>query len=870
MHDERGFADVLAAVLILAVSIAMSPTLVEVTRHVSETAVSSSTTVNAYVTVSSGVVTAVNPSPVPIPLEKVQLLVNGERVPIRDDNGNGIWEPYEKATFKIDASEDVVSVTLYIDGKEVYDAVYVKPTVLQADRDYPRIDVDVIPPASPKDAGTMRLAVNLTDDVAVVSRTVLLGCNGTENVYDVSNLVEKHAKKEGMTIKHAIRELRDELEDFEKTRHKGELIRDLAHYTDVISIPAKDLGNVSYIRILAKDASGKTSAKVISIGTAILPVSVEITSPHSGATFVPGSTVTVSARASNALGMGLFLDGKLLAEKDCGAKPTCSITTTVKPAEGYHSVKAVAWNALHYAQDRAQFRVVKDKPPVVQVTSPKDGCTVSTTKLPAKVAISVTASDDFGVRKVVAYVDGVEHAIYEGSPFRKLSNAITVSLGEGVHKIKAVAYDTINQTGNDTATFTVVVVTPPEVHIVNPENGATFVPGDPAIVAISKDKGGHSTEVGLDSKVLEGVSTALVGTNSFSTGCMLMTGDTDLYIPNPGISGAGKVTVSVEKASKHGAAYSFRPMEKKGTADSKGVAFTIDVPSDAVVKVRFASLLGEARSTLVAGGGGRYEDRKAYALAAPEGAKAISAVATGWASTGESVSWFWFYALVTDKPSSFYWGPNALDTGGRWGYIHPARGAVLASKKMIYLAADPYYQQKYHTTNHASVTLRIPSNLATQTLNGRLLEVIAAIPWCFGCNDHAGAGGVKVSYYTVVKNPAVYVDGRPAVSGGILDRNRMTTNTEFSLGPGKHTIVLKSEHGAFRYDILVVPSSKIRDPSSLKVTAPWGAFTISPGETMTHNGSLDGLFGRFHFDVRPDNARYLIRVDYTLEEVSSE
>ena len=112
--DEKAFADVLAAVLILAVSIALSPTLVEVTRHVSEAAVSSTSTANAYVTVSNGVVTAVNPSPVPIPLSDVRLLVNGEQVPIKDDNGNGVWEPYEKATFRLSVNEDVVSVSLYV------------------------------------------------------------------------------------------------------------------------------------------------------------------------------------------------------------------------------------------------------------------------------------------------------------------------------------------------------------------------------------------------------------------------------------------------------------------------------------------------------------------------------------------------------------------------------------------------------------------------------------------------------------------------------------------------------------------------------------------------------------------------------------
>jgi len=867
MHDEKGFADVLAAVLILAVSLAMSPTLVEVTEHVSEAAVSSASTVNTYVTVSNGVVTAINPSPVPIPLSDVRLLVNGEQVPIKDDNGNGVWEPYEKATFKIDASDDVVSVSLYVSGKDVYEAVYVKPTVLQIDKDFPRIDVNVIPPASPKDEGTIRLAVNLTDDVAVVSRTLLLGYNGTEKVYDAVDLVEKLAKKHGKKIGHVTKELRNELEDFEKTRHKGELIRELAHCSDVVLIPEKDLDNVSYIRILVKDASGKTSAKVIGVGTAVLPVSVKITSPKNGDTFPPGSSISVSAEATNAMGMSLYMDSKLLAEKACGMKPTCTITTTVKPAEGKHEIRAVAWNALHYAQDRVQFDVVKDTPPVVQITSPKDGSTVSTAKLPANVAISVTASDDFGVRKIVAYVDGVEHIVYEGPSFKKLSNAITVSLGEGVHTIRAVAYDTANQTGNDTATFTVVVVTPPEVHIMSPENGATFIPGDPEIVAISTDKVGHSTGIMLDGRTLKDVSTTLVETNSFSTGWILKSGDSDLYVPSPGVEGTGKVTVSVEPASKYGAAYTFRPIEKRGIADSKGVTYTVNVPSDAVVKVRFSSIIGNAKATIISNDGYAFYLRKAYAFSAPEGAKPFKAIATGGASTSESYSGFWFYVLITDRPSSFYWGSNSLE--GRYGYIHPAPGYILAAKKYVALSADPYYQERMHLTRSGTVTLAIPPDKAEQVLKGRLLEVIGSTSWCYGCDDHVGVGGAKISYYTGVKKPAVYVDGKLATSADSLDWSKMVVTREFTLGPGKHTVELKSGYGAFSYQIDIIPSTSIADPSSVKVTAPWGTGTVTSGKPMTHSGSLDELFGRFHFDAQPDRARYLVKIDYVLEEVKS-
>ena len=89
-----------------------------------------------------------------------------------------------------------------------------------------------------------------------------------------------------------------------------------------------------------------------------------------------------------------------------------------------------------------------DNPPTVNFTSPASGSTVSGT-----VSVQVSASDDKGVNKVELYIDSSLAATLTGSPYTYQWNTAAVS--NGTHVLRAIAYDTANQTSDDQISVTV-------------------------------------------------------------------------------------------------------------------------------------------------------------------------------------------------------------------------------------------------------------------------------------------------------------------------------------------------------------------------------------------------------------------------------
>jgi hypothetical protein len=88
-----------------------------------------------------------------------------------------------------------------------------------------------------------------------------------------------------------------------------------------------------------------------------------------------------------------------------------------------------------------------DTPPVVAITSPQPGQTVS-----GLVTVVATATDDTGIFRVVFYADDLSFAEDRTSPYEVSWN--TAAVPEGTHYLKAVAYDT----AGNSATSTVISV----------------------------------------------------------------------------------------------------------------------------------------------------------------------------------------------------------------------------------------------------------------------------------------------------------------------------------------------------------------------------------------------------------------------------
>lgn len=125
-------------------------------------------------------------------------------------------------------------------------------------------------------------------------------------------------------------------------------------------------------------------------------------------------------------------------------------------------------------------------PPVVSVTTPANGATVS-----GSTAINATATDDVGISKVEFYVDSVLRATDTTTAYSTTFNMS--SLTPGSHTIHARAYDTSNNQTNSTV-ITVTVPTPPDttaptVSVTSPTAGATLV-GTATMSATASDNVG--------------------------------------------------------------------------------------------------------------------------------------------------------------------------------------------------------------------------------------------------------------------------------------------------------------------------------------------------------------------------------------------
>jgi len=146
---------------------------------------------------------------------------------------------------------------------------------------------------------------------------------------------------------------------------------------------------------------------------------------------------------------------------------------------------------------------ISDTPPTVMFSTPTAGSVVK-----GVVSIKVLASDDKGVAKIVLFINNQK--VYEVQNQTMLTyNWDTTSLANGVYQLKAVAYDTTNQTAEKQISVTVENVsggsdsggsnggnegsqqtdTPPVVVFNNLTSGTTVSGTVEVLVNVSDDKG---------------------------------------------------------------------------------------------------------------------------------------------------------------------------------------------------------------------------------------------------------------------------------------------------------------------------------------------------------------------------------------------
>ncbi|MFC2167189.1 Ig-like domain-containing protein [Acidobacteriota bacterium] len=218
------------------------------------------------------------------------------------------------------------------------------------------------------------------------------------------------------------------------------------------------------IRVVAYDTSDQTDQDSITLTIPDLPPNVSITSPTEGTT-IETKIVTINADASDDFGVNKveFYVANVLHKTD--TSPPYDYDWDTSPfSHGDYTIRAVAYDTVDQTDfDSITLTVPEDKPPSVTISSPADGATVIKT-----VTVRANASDDHGVQKVEFYVDNSLLKTDTNAPYTLAWNPDPFS--SGFHTIKALAYDTIDQTDEDS--IRLKVDKPPAVTLTSPTSGS--------------------------------------------------------------------------------------------------------------------------------------------------------------------------------------------------------------------------------------------------------------------------------------------------------------------------------------------------------------------------------------------------------------
>ncbi len=184
------------------------------------------------------------------------------------------------------------------------------------------------------------------------------------------------------------------------------------------------------------------------------PPTITLSSPSNGSTV--SGTISLSANASDNVGVKNVIfkvDGSQTGSALTASPYSVSFNTT-SIANGSHTITATASDAAgNTASATATVTVsntVSDNiPPVVSITSPVNGSTVS-----GNITLSANATDNVGVKNVTFKIDGSQLGnVLTASPYNVAFNTSTVT--NGSHTFTATASDAAGNSTSATSTFTV-------------------------------------------------------------------------------------------------------------------------------------------------------------------------------------------------------------------------------------------------------------------------------------------------------------------------------------------------------------------------------------------------------------------------------
>ncbi|MEM4676084.1 MAG: Ig-like domain-containing protein [Nitrososphaerota archaeon] len=460
MRENMGFASVITTLIITAVVTAMmaviGSTVISLVQETMPREV-----IPAFVVEegNESLVELINPSMVSVDLSKLEVIVGSSRITITDENGDGIWSPGEKVTFRIPSS-DYAMVEVYYDKNLIYKAIFLKPLPIYHDNSFPFVNLN-------------SNSVEVTDDTAVIALHIYAGYPDSERlIYS--------------TTASDLNKVLSCYDNFRKTgtwdqNLCGDLQRLSASYAVVqqqnstnktVSVNGREVasGQIYYLRFVAHDVTGKTTS-VILTSEADPVVRIEsITSNQAKISRTSENTWTARAPGSaEFLIRASAVDDSGLKEIaiSVGSSSACLVSGTSATCEksfglstGYeYGILATAKDVTdRTSSSSAVLRFTRDLPPNVTIT-PSGGVFMNRT-----ITVSVSATDDFNLVSIEIRVNGntVRNCTVSGT---SATCSATVTLNEGANTITAIAKDDFEQSAERTVTVTYQPPIPPKISV---------------------------------------------------------------------------------------------------------------------------------------------------------------------------------------------------------------------------------------------------------------------------------------------------------------------------------------------------------------------------------------------------------------------
>jgi RHS repeat-associated protein len=263
--------------------------------------------------------------------------------------------------------------------------------------------------------------------------------------------------------------------------------------TDTTSPYSFDWTNVpagSYtITAKATDSSGATATSASRTIKVNAPPAVTLTAPANGAFFNSGSTISLTATATDSDGTISkvdFLQGATLLGTDTSSPYSFS---WINVAAGSYTLTARATDSNSGVTTSTAVNIVVDTPPTVSLTAPANGAVF----LPgAAIAVTANAADADGTVSKVDFFDG---ATLVGTATAAPYSVTLGTPATGSHTLTAQATDNLGRATTSTA-VTVRVDAAPTVSITAPVSGTVFsAPASFSITASAADADGTVSKV---------------------------------------------------------------------------------------------------------------------------------------------------------------------------------------------------------------------------------------------------------------------------------------------------------------------------------------------------------------------------------------